>query len=168
MPATFFLFIIFIAICIAYGYTSKSNVQMQWATEAGAVGDSNPDELRSYTRKVNACFFVHAGQRLDSRDFYRIEIHGTCMMPRGINDREHWLVKPINKKKDIKEQIQINDVLLLYLADQDEYKIREFRGYTGENSDLLDTYRYDNDGKDVKSSRPHSFDKVMGVVAYRI
>ncbi len=168
MLTIFFLFIVFIAICTIYYYASISNVQMLWATEAGAVGESNPDELRKYNRKINSCFFIHSGQRLDSRDFYRIEIHGTCMKPRGINDGEHWLVKPIDKKKDIKSQINADDVLLLYLSDEDEYKIREFRGYTGENLDLLDTYRYDKNGKDIKSSKPHSFDKIMGVVTYRV
>lgn len=168
MPTTLILFVIFALLCLAYGYTSKSKVQMQWATEAGSVEKSDSEELRSYNRKVSTCFFMYGNQKIDSSDYVRIEIHGTCMTPRGICNNEHWLVKPIDKSSDIRDQIKTDDVLLLYLADKDEYKIREFRGYTGEKNDLLDTYRYSDDGGEVRSSCPHSFDKVVGVVTYKI
>ena len=75
------------------------------------------------------------------------------------------MVKKINEKESICNQIKKGDILLIYLSDNDIYKIRVFDRYEGED---LVTYRYDDNGRRQDSSRNHKESSIIGIVKYRL
>ena len=106
------------------------------------------------------------GRYVNTRDYIRIVVHGNCMKSRNIQDGEEWLVEPLDKQKPFRSQIKEKDVLLIYLKDEDLYKIREFEGFNADGS--LQTFYYESDGTKHSSSRPHAAGTIQGVVRYAI
>lgn len=83
-----------------------------------------------------------------------------------MNNGDEWLAVKIDRKKNLRDQIKVDDVLLIYLADKNSYKIRKVKGFI--NDTTLDTYSYNPDRTEHKSSKPHVAESIMGVVKYRL
>lgn len=165
--ATFFLFVFLCLIVAGYAYFSSKILDMQYAIEAGPTEDSDPLTLKRLSHKVPQFRFSYKGRIHSSSEFIRIEIHGSCMEKRGILNGEHWLVEPLYGDDMVREKIMPSDVLLIYLPDKDEYKIREFSGYRNKQKDELTTGSYCNN-EWRESSKPHCISLVKGIVRYRI
>ena len=88
------------------------------------------------------------------------------MSPINMNNGDEWLAVKIDHKKNLRDQIKIDDVLLIHLADKNSYKIRKVKGFI--NDTTLDTYSYNQDKTEHKSSKPHTAKSIMGVVKYRL
>ena len=168
MSATFIIGIIFVAICALYGVASSmyahKEVDEVIETEAGKISDCNT--LSTYNA-ISRLIKLRDGRIMRTSDFIRIRITGSCMEPRNVLNGEEWLVLPIQKDKDIKSQIKVNDILLLYIQDKGIYKIRELRDILDDGNELVTGY-YRLDGVKQKSSKNHSAEQVRGVVKYSI
>lgn len=88
------------------------------------------------------------------------------MSPIDINNGDEWLAIKINHKKDLRSQINVGDVLFIYLADTNRYKIRRVRRFIDDKT--LETYSYNSDRTEHTSRKPHVAESIMGVVKYRI
>ena len=106
------------------------------------------------------------GTFANTKSFHRLRVNGTCMSKIDINNGDEWLAIKINRKKTLREQINVGDVILIYLADTNRYKIRQVNKFI--NDTTLDTYSYSTDNTIHYSSKPHVADAIMGVVKYRL
>lgn len=167
---TVYLFIIFVGLVAGYAYFSLTTpkTQMQFATEAGPIENSDAEKLRLLDKKVGVCMFKYNGNEIMSSDYIRILVQGNCMSPRGINSGESWLVEPIHSDKGIDTQVKKGDVLLVYLEDKNMYKIREFKDFADKEHTSLQTFWYNGDKGHKDSTRPHSLSSVKGVVRYKV
>lgn len=161
------LFLIFLAICIAYGYPRTiSRNDVVYSASAGSSDEPHNSAGPTVFSEKSAVIKLPDGTYANTRSFHRIRINGTCMSPIDINHGDEWLAIKINPKKDLSSQIKHNDVLLIYLADTNRYKIRRVKKFIDEKT--LDTYSFNPDGSEHQSSRPHKADSIMGVVKYRL
>ncbi len=164
---TICFFIIFSAIVIAYGIISfkTSKEQDVILVEAGPTTCMENVRVFQHYKSPVKTIKLPDGSYKNSSEFIRIRIDGNCMQKRKICYGEEWLVEQINKSKSMQEQLNISDVLLIYIKDKNMYKIRELANFL--DNEMLETIYYDGD--DVKiSTRPHSYSSVLGVVRYNI
>ena len=136
------------------------------------VADAGPTRKLTAKEQKRKSFFTFSQSALcsnkgvmNTRNFIRVYVDGTCMEPRGIKDGAQVLVKPLDKKLDFNAQVKEEDVLLIHLHDKKVYRLRILQDTTDINS--LVTYRY-KDGVKHNSSRNHKHDDVVGVVKYII
>lgn len=167
MGTTTIIFLIFLAISILYGiFRSKYQpIDTILDVEAG------PTEYADATKFVHTSGMAKTIQLLDGRyinshDYIRIHINGSCMKPRNILSGEEWLVKPVNKKQSPRSQLNKRDVLLIYIEDKKLYKIRELDSFEPNNQ--LKTFWYEDNGNQHESSQLHRWESVIGVVKYAI
>lgn len=164
---TFWIFIIFCIIVVAYGVMSFKNSQTQEIilAEAGPTKCTDVvcgiEKIKAPTKTIK----LPNGLYKNSTDFLRIKINGNCMHKRNICFGEEWLVEPINHSLGMKEQLQESDVLLIYIEDKKIYKIRELSKFL--EKDMMETIYYDGEIRKV-SSLPHSYNSVVGIVKYNI
>ena len=167
MEAVYFLLILVVVI-VAYAYCNKVIGKKEYVmcVEAGPVGEADAQFLKSHSfydwhRTVRGT----DGKVLDTSGMLRVVVEGGCMEPRGIMSGDQLLVRRIDPRKDLREQIKHNDILLIYLEDTGISKIRIFDCYN--DDDTLVTYRYE--GRERRdSSRPQSMKSVVGVVKYKV
>lgn len=162
---TFIIGIIFVVICIFYGWASFSFRQKDHVIEVEAGNTDDGCKLRQYDSSSKSVKLSN-GKYVNTRDFIRIIIHGNCMTPRNILNGEEWLVEPINPNLDIKSQLKIKDVMLLYINEKNCYIIRELSSF--DTDDSIKTLRYNEDKSVRHSKRNHTFEQVLGVVRYAI
>lgn len=165
--ATLLSGIILAVICVLYGIASKQYAKKDrvMEVEAGPVAGSSDCAFHTKT-EPSRLVRLKDGRYVNTRDYIRIIVKGNCMRPRNIQDGEEWLVERINKWKPLDRQIKQRDVLLIYLADKNLYKIREFKDFNGNG--LLNTFYYEENGTEHASSHPHTPESVRGVVRYAI
>ncbi|MDE6043396.1 MAG: hypothetical protein K2G07_07645 [Muribaculaceae bacterium] len=157
--------LIFAIICILYGWASFAYRQKDHVIEVEAGNTDDGCKLGKYDMSSKSVRLSN-GKYVNTRDFIRIIIHGNCMTPRNILNGEEWLVEPINQKLDIKSQLRIKDVVLLFIEDKNSYIIRELSSFDTDGT--LQTSRY-NDDKSIRASkRNHRLDQILGVVRYAI
>lgn len=158
---------ILVAICVLYGIASHryARKDILLGVEAGPLQEDGVCHFPKYEVSSKAIKLMN-GRYVNTRDYIRIVVHGNCMKPRNIQDGEEWLVEPLDKQKPPCSQIKEKDVLLIYLKDEDLYKIREFEGFNADGS--LQTFYYESDGTKHSSSRPHAAETIQGVVRYAI
>ena len=136
--------------------------EMVIVAEAGQISDMSP-MYQPYVY-MNPIRKIGNAMPLEYR---RVIVHGHCMEPRGIMDCSQLWVKSINQDKEFSLQVKHDDILLIYLADKDIYKLRVFDKYLDDNRLL--TYRFNpKTCERVDSSVPHSRDSVIGVVKYAV
>lgn len=107
-----------------------------------------------------------AGNVVDTSNMIRVRVEGNCMRPRHIETGDQLLVKKIDRRRPLRDQIQEGNILLIHLADTKVDKIRIFDRY--DEAGQLITYRYADDGTRQVSTRPHREESVVGVVKYRV
>lgn len=135
--------------------------------EAGSTKNITSESLNKFVSSSRSMIIrLNSGEYIHSKDYIRIRIFGSCMKPRNIIKGEEWLVKPIDKNKDVWNQIKPEDVLLIHIKDKDIYKIREY--VSPADDENLNTIWYEADGGKHRSSRPHSIESIVGVVKYAI
>lgn len=162
-------YLIFAAICVAYGIlrTRKPHTDKVLPANAGSI--SEPHDVPAdgiITDKESSVIRLPNGMYANTRSYYRIHIIGGCMTTIGIRRDEEWLASKLKKRKKITEQIAKGDVLLIYLVDKNIYKIRRFDSV--DDNGKLRTYYYNEDGSVHESSKPHAPESVMGVVRYKV
>lgn len=163
---TIIMGIIIVTLCVLYGITShlyaKQKEDLIIDVEAGPTSECAC--VLSKEKAISKIIKLPNGRFVDSQKYVRIKIHGNCMEPRDILNGEQWLVSKVNHNKPVEDNIKVGDVVLIHLKDKNLYKIREVK-HISDNS--LDTIRYEN-GVEKKSSKPHSYGDVIGVVQYAI
>lgn len=166
---TVVIYILFIAVCVLYGVVrTRKPIDKVLPSYAGPLsehtGNSNDFEP---TKKPSCVIKLPNGKYANTRSYHRIRIIGECMEVIGIHKNDEWLADKIkhSDKNSIINKISRGDVLLIYLEDKNQYKIRCFENLD-DNGNLI-TYSYPN-GERHDSSKPHSPSTVMGVVKYRL
>lgn len=162
---TLIIGIIFVIICILYGWASFSYRQKDHVIEVEAGNTDDGCKLRQYDSSSKSVRLSN-GKYVNTRDFIRIIIHGNCMTPRNILNGEEWLVEPINRNLDIKSQLTIRDVVLLFIEDKNCCIIRELSSFDTDGT--MQTLRYNDDKSIHPSKRNHRLEQVLGVVRYAI
>ena len=166
IPTTVILGMVLAVICVLYGIASTRYARKDTVlgVEAGPLpgGDCALPEKKEGSKVIR----LTDGRYINTRDYIRIMVYGGCMRPRNILNGEEWLVERINKLKPLEKQIRERDVLLIYVADKNLYKIREFKKFNEDGS--LATFYYEDNGTEHPSSRPHTRESVCGVVRYAI
>jgi hypothetical protein len=170
---TIVFIVVFAALII---YIIVSSVRAQRAprlpkVETGHIVEptltkNNPiaiDKVLSFGKK-----FVVKGKKYDASSYILVRADGSSMKRRGINNGDIVYARKFDSSFG-KENIQPDDVLLIYLNDDryQGYKIRVCRRYNPENAAELETYYYDSDGNERISSKPHRLDLVQGIVKYK-
>ena len=162
-----FLFLIFLLICFGYGYP---RIVMQndlvYSAFAGSSDDPHNSESPAVTSEKSRVIKLPDGTYANTKSFLRLRVNGICMSPIDINNGDEWLAVKINRKKNLRSQIKAGDVLLIYLADTNRYKIRRVNGFI--NDTTLDTYSYNPDQTIHASRKPHVAEAIMGIVKYRL
>ncbi|MCM1522741.1 MAG: hypothetical protein NC039_08845 [Muribaculaceae bacterium] len=165
MTATPAIAIIFVIICVLYGWASHmyARKDLILEVEAGPLGhDCVLSNFESRSRVVR----LESGRYVNTHDYIRVCIHGECMTPRNILNGEEWLVEPIRQEAELRSQLKERDVLLIYIQEKGLYKIRELEAFNPDGS--LKTIYYGPDRVKRNSSRAHQASQVMGVVRYAI
>lgn len=165
---TFYFFIIMFCAIAVYAFFNMVSGKQEFVqcVEAGPTLTTDAKRLRElsfYDR--HRTIQMPDGKEIDTSGMIRIVVKGNCMKPKHIESGAQLLVKKINPKDHIRNQIKTGDILLIHLTDNDIYKIRIFDRYKGED---LVTYRYDDDGKRKDSTRDHKESSIVGVVKYRL
>ena len=134
--------------------------------EAGKISDTG-QEYQPYIYMNPVTLRSQNGREvIDQSDLIRIFVHGHCMEPIGIMDKSQLFAKKIRPHTNLALQVKHDDILLIYLADVQKFKIRRFDKYDKDNN--LQTYRYNpTTGEIIVSSRPHTPQSVVGVVKYK-
>lgn len=162
-----YILLIFIAICICYAYPRLiKQDDVVYSAFAGSSDEPHNSESPVLTFEKSRVIKLPDGTYANTKSFHRLRINGVCMSPVDIKNGEEWLAKKINHKKSLRSQINIGDVLLIYLSDTKRYKIRRVHDFIDDST--LDTYSYTPEGKVHKSTKPHSANTIMGVVKYRL
>lgn len=165
MPTTLVIGIIFITICVLYGWASFSYRKKDRIIEVEAGNTDDGCRLMQY-ESSSKVVRLSSGKYINTHNYIRIVIHGNCMTPRNIFNGEEWLVEPVNPSREIESQLKIQDVLLLYIEDKNSYIIRELVDFDINGS--LKTKRYNEDKSNHPSKRNHRIEQVKGVVRYAI
>lgn len=135
------------------------------ATEAGPLNAGCTKFLRTSDSKERALIIkLKDGRYINTSDYLRLRISGTCMTPRNILNGEEWLAKPYDGESSA---INPGDVLLIYIKDKNMYKIREVERVLDDKQEV-ETFYYNPDGSKQFSSRWHRLADVRGVVKYAI
>lgn len=161
------IFIIFILLCFCYGYprVGMKNSDKVYSASAGSSDEQHESVTPIFTEE-STVIQLPDGTYANTKSFHRLRINGSCMSPLNMNNGDEWLAVKIDHKKNLRDQIKIDDVLLIHLADKNSYKIRKVKGFI--NDTTLDTYSYNQDKTEHKSSKPHTAKSIMGVVKYRL
>lgn len=162
-----FITIIFLAICIAYGYARMSDHNdFVYSAFAGSSDEPHDSSYPTVITEPSRVIQLDDGTYKNTKSFHRLRINGNCMAPIDINNGDEWLATKFNRKKSLKSQVKVNDVLFIYLPDTKRYKIRRVRKFIDDKT--VDTYSYNEDRTEHSSSRPHSTDTIKGILRYRI
>ncbi|MBS4812940.1 MAG: hypothetical protein KH057_05340 [Bacteroides sp.] len=167
METIYFLIVLLVAIII-YAYFSIVSGKQEFVqcVEAGPTVTTNAKRLQELSfYDKHRTIQKSDGQVIDTSGMIRIVVKGNCMKPKNIESGAQLLVKKINKKEPIRNQIKKGDILLIHLSDNGIYKIRIFDRYEGND---LATYRYDDNGERQNSSRNHKESSIIGIVKYRL
>lgn len=162
---TIIIGIIAASLCVLYGIASHLYAKKDKVIDVEAGPTSECHRVFLKEEAAPKIIKLPNGKLVSSRNFVRIRIRGNCMEPRSIFNGEQWLVDRIDHKKAVGETIKKGDVVLIYLKDKNLFKIREVENINSTN--FLDTIRYNN-GERIKSSKPHSYSDVIGIVKYAI
>lgn len=161
-------FIILTSLLIVYYLSSRGSADKEYVrcVEAGPTADLSAEELKRYSfydrrRELRD----KDGTFIDRSNMERVVVKGGCMEKRGIPNGSQLLVDTIRSAEDFRQKVKPHDILMIYIADKDIYKIREFDHVEGSKAY---TFCYNPDGSRHDSSRTHSIESVKGVVRYRI
>ncbi len=159
--------ILFIAVAMyAYFNIVSGKQEFVQCVEAGPAMATDAKRLKELSFYDKHRIVLNAdGQKVDTSGMMRIVVKGNCMKPKHIESGAQLLVKKINRKDSIRNQIKQGDILLIHLTDNDIYKIRIFDRYDGGD---LATYRYDDNGERKNSTRNHKESSIVGIVKYRL
>ena len=168
--------VVFVSIIALYAYLNvqirqTENQHSQDRDFVMCVEAGDTDNVTAEDLEKESYFIKHqtirdySGRVINDTNTIRIKTRGDCMVPIGINNGDELLVRRIDEKKPLSDQITQGDVLFIHIKDNGINKIRIFDSF--DNEGMLHTYRYkDNTRKD--SSRPHSPNSVVGVVRYQL
>ena len=161
-------FIVLTCLLIIYYLSSKNSADKEFVrcVEAGPTAEMTAKELARYSfydrrRELKD----QNGNLIDRTHLERVIVKGGCMTRRGIPNGAQLLVDPINNEVEFNQKVHPHDILMIYIADKDIYKIRELDHIEGTEAH---TFCYNPDGSRHDSSRSHQVNSVKGVVRYRI
>lgn len=128
--------------------------------EAGPISGVSSTGLQRLSVRINSSFYrSYNGIKYKYRRFV---VQGTCMKWRNIKPDEMIDVRVFNSIEE-KKALTANDIVLIFLNDSSfrGYKIREISKLEG--NDAL-TFYYDEEGEQIKSSKPHALENIIGIV----
>lgn len=163
---TFYFILIIICVLALYAYSSIKGRDVVKGVEAGPVDKFDADLIRKrsfISSPISIC--DEKGNPLSTKGMIRVVVCGNCMKPKGISDNTQLLVEKI-EQSSLRSKLQQNDIVMIHLKDKKLDKIRIFDHFD-ENNQLV-TYRFDDTGKRINSSHPHSQNSVVGVVRYKL
>lgn len=163
---TFYFILAIILVLALYAYSSIKGRDVVRAVEAGPVDrcDANLIHSRSFmSSPIKLC--DEKGNPLSTKGMIRVVVCGNCMKPKGIPDNAQLLVEKM-AQSSLKDKLHQGDIVMIHLKDRKLDKIRIFDRF--DDKDQLITYRFDDAGNRVNSSRPHLLSSVVGVVRYKI
>lgn len=168
MTSTIIILPIFILLCVLYGVArSYNNTDEVLPAHAGDDEDSHGHSPCECTvkREKSRIIQLPNGLYANTKSFHRVAVVGTCMEKIGIMSGDEWLAEKIKSKK-LKERLKSDDVLLIYLKDKNEYKLRRLRKVLPAGQ--FATYYYKPDGTEHDSRNHHSSESILGVVRYKL
>lgn len=150
--------------CMIYQYrkkkTPKGRIMQLHQAEAG------PTRRRLFKQKINLMPMVEVdmGNISINPELQYFVVKNQCMQIKGISDGDVIGVRMIENGDSIPTISKGNHILLIYLNDENfkGYKIRE-QGEITNDGTAYNTYHYEN-GRQHKSSKPHSIDSIKGIV----
>lgn len=162
--ATFYYgLVLFVLLCIYAICKVKQPTETDYiqCVEAGSIQEADAEllERKSY-KTAHKTLYAPDGTALGS-EYFRIVINGNCMKPRKICHNDEIIVRKYYPNIELRQ----GDIIMLYIEDKQMYKLREIKNIEG---NVLHTVRYDSDGREIISSKPHNINQVKGVVKYRI
>jgi hypothetical protein len=176
MEFHYLIALIFLAIvAVFFVYVVAKSIQQQRVLNVESVTtgevvyhtehDSNPvvvEKVILFGKK-----FVAKGQTHNSSDYIRVRAEGNSMKLRDINNGDIIFARKFDDTFT-HSHIRPNDILLLHLNDAryNGYKIRVCSEISPKIG--LKTFYYNPDGSTHNSSQPHSLDRAVGIVQYKI
>lgn len=101
-----------------------------------------------------------SGKYVNINDYICAEVVGNSMKPCGINSGDLVCFEP---KKAVK--VKSEDVVLLYIPDDKQYKVRVVRDISNKTDDVV-TYHFDDEQKKHVSVRNSKESNIIGVARY--
>jgi hypothetical protein len=165
MGSMYFILALILVLAL-YAYSSIKGRDVVKGVEAGSVDkcDSELIRRRSFVASPIKICDEH-GNPLSTKGMIRVVVCGNCMKPKGISDNTQLLVEKLDQNS-LKSRLKKDDIVMIHLKDKKLDKIRVFDHF--DDQEQLITYRFDDSGNRVISSRPHLQSSVVGVVRYKI
>ena len=138
-----------------------SDTEYVLCVEAGPMDGMNAELLKRKSYKTSRKPLYSPDGELLSSEYFRVLVNGNCMKPRKISHDNEVIARRFTPNLNIRER----DVVMIYIEDSGMYKLREVRKVEGE---ILYTIRYDADGNEIPSSKPHHINQVKDIVKYKI
>ena len=143
---TFWIFVIFVAICILYGIASvlyvkdrQDNVYCGY-TEGKSYKSDGLDPIMAKSE----IFRDKEGKLHSTKDFIRVKIHGDGLSWRGVFDKEEWLFEKIKNKKEIKYK----DIVLIKSEKDNCFYVKRVGEFL--NNDFpISVYHFDENGNTI-------------------
>lgn len=165
MESIYFIVAIIIVLAL-YAYSSIQGRDVVKGVEAGPIDKYDAELIRRRSFVASPLKICDEnGNPLSTKGMIRVVVCGNCMKPKGISDNTQLLVERIEQAA-LKSKLKKDDIVMIHLNDKKIDKIRVFDHF--DDHDQLVTYCFDDMGKRVKSSHPHSQNSVVGVVRYKI
>lgn len=142
---------------------SKPKMDNVLPSYAGPLSEHEEKGDFKITKSPSQIIKLPDGMYANTHSYHRIKIIGKCMEQIGIHKEDEWLASKFSNSE--KKNLKKGDVLLIYLREQNRYKIRCF-DYYDNNKDLI-TYSYKNNEKKI-SNKPHKLSSVLGIVKYKL
>lgn len=165
MGTLYFILILLLVLSI-YAYCSIKGREVVRGVEAGPIDSCDVDLInkRSFVSSpLRVC--DKNGEVVNTNGMLRVVVCGNCMAPKGITDKMQLLVKKVDTKS-LDTTLKNGDIVMIHLRDKKLDKIRVFDHF--DNNGRLVTYRFDNSGNKIFSSRPHYRESVVGIAKYKI
>lgn len=164
-----FYFIILVALLLSYFYAKRSNVKCDFVqcVEAGPIDGVGSAELKRRSFKDRQIVLRDQnGHELSHDRYVRLLVKGSCMSPRNINDGDVVIAEKVDeeRRRTIRDELRVNNILWLHIEDTGMDKIRILRGW---HNDEMITYYYRN-GEEHESSSHHSISQIRGIVRYKM
>ena len=134
------------------------------STSAG-VNSAEELEKKSFY-DTQKSYIDENGIEIDMSDMQCLVVNNNCMRKRNIKNGDRLLAQKIDIFRSVYEQINVNDILWINIADTGKNKIRVLESINKDG--YLTTFYYDDNGEKKYSSRPHAISSIRGIVRFNL
>lgn len=135
--------------------------------EAGDTPEVSAEELEKKSfYDTQKSYIDENGIEIDMSDMQCLVVNNNCMRKRNIKNGDRLLAQKIDIFRSVYEQINVNDILWINIADTGKNKIRVLESINKDG--YLTTFYYDDNGEKKYSSRPHAISSVRGIVRFNL